>query len=101
MRVGRKALITKPMESTMKKISFLFIVALAAISSAALASSNRNEDLRDTPTYCGKFTNNVDSQCGQFNAVTNALAIQKADVGTMSNFERMKKISEENDNGRH
>ena len=85
----------------MKKISFSFIVALAAISSAALANSNRNEDLRDTPTYCGKFTNNVDGQCGQSNAVTNALTIQKVDVGTMTSFERTKKMSEENDDGRH
>jgi hypothetical protein len=89
------------MENTMKKISLSLIIALAPISSAALASSNRNEDLRDTPTYCGEFTKNVENQCGRFEDATNALAIKKLDAGTMSNFERMKKLSEENDNGRH
>ncbi len=89
----------------MKKIS-LSLVAIAAISSAALASSNRSWDLRDSPTYCGKFTANVGNQCTGANAMsgiatTNALVAEEKDAYEMNNFERLRKISDDNDHGRH
>jgi hypothetical protein len=89
----------------MKKIS-LSLIAIAAISSTALASSNRSWELRDSPTYCGKFTANVANQCAGAEeasgiAATNALAAEETDVGEMNNFERLRKISEDNDHGRH
>jgi hypothetical protein len=89
----------------MKKIS-LSLIAIAAISSAALASSNRSWELRDSPTYCGKFTSNVGNQCAGANAMenigtTNALAAEEKEVYEMNNFERLQKISDDNDHGRH
>jgi hypothetical protein len=89
------------MESIMKKNCLFLAVALSALSSAALASSNRNLDIRESPTYCGQFTQNVDNQCGPSNFMTKPLAIGKLNAGTMSSFERMIKLSKENDQGRH
>jgi hypothetical protein len=89
----------------MKKIS-LSLIAIAAISSTALASSNRSWDLRDSPTYCGKFTANVENQCAGASAMgsiatTNALVAEEKDAYEMNNFERLRKISDDNDHGRH
>jgi hypothetical protein len=74
------------------------LLAIAALSSAALAGSNRNYDLRDSPTYFGKDSENV-KKSSTITVVT-PLAIYK-DVTGLSNFERLKKVSEENDHGRH
>jgi hypothetical protein len=79
---------------------FISIVAIAALSGAAYAN-NRSYDLRDSDTCMGKYCNNA-KQPSASNTLTviSPLAIEEKDFG-LSNFERMKKISEENDHGRH
>jgi hypothetical protein len=42
----------------MKKIA-ISLIALAAVSTAALAAGNHSNDLRDSDTYNGKFANVV------------------------------------------
>lgn len=80
----------------MKKIA-VSLIALAAISSAALASGNRSWELRDADTYVGKYSSNA--VVGSTS--TNAFAVAgKGQVS--SNFERLNMISAANDqNGRH
>jgi hypothetical protein len=69
------------------------LFALAAISTAALASE-RNYDLRDSDTYFGKYA----TQLNNTDVKTNALAVDM-DARPLTNFERVKKISEENESG--
>ena len=79
----------------MKKFA-ISLIALAAISTASFASSNRSYDLRESDTYFGKYSEQL------MNKTTNveALAvITKADAAT--NFDRLNWIAEENQNGRH
>lgn len=78
----------------MKKLS-ISIIALAAISSASIAS-DRSYELRDSDTYFGKYS----TQLKNSHVATNAFAVDKTQ-GTYSNFERMKKIAEEIENGGH
>ena len=79
----------------MKKFA-ISLIALAAISTASFASSNRSNDLRESDTYFGKYSEQVNG-----NAVAvNALAVAN-DGQALTNFERLKKISEENDHSRH
>ena len=78
----------------MKKLS-ISLIALAAISTASLASQ-RGYDLRDSDTYVGKYS----AQLKNTETKTNALAVNRS-ASTLTNFERLKKISEENDQGRH
>jgi len=73
----------------------LSLIALAAISSAAF-SSQRNYDLRDSDTYFGKYATRLKNT----DTMTHALAVDK-EAGALTSFERMTKISEENDQGRH
>ena len=80
----------------MKKIIFT-LAALAALSTVSFAGENRSWDLRDSDTYFGKYSTQLKDNATS--AVSSAaLAI---DPGTMTNFERMKKLSIENDHGRH
>jgi hypothetical protein len=72
------------------------LIALAALSTAALASGNRSWDLRDSDTYMGKYATQLQGQ----SAGSNALAVS-SDVRPATNFERLKKISEENDQTGH
>ena len=76
----------------MKKLS-ISLFALAAISTASFASE-RGYDLRDSDTYFGKYS----TQLKNTSTKTNALAVDKGAV-VLTNFERMMKISEENENG--
>jgi hypothetical protein len=78
----------------MNKIA-ISLIALAAISTASFASQ-RNYDLRDSDTYFGKYS----TQLKDKTTSVNALAVAKQGK-TETNFERLKKISEENDQGRH
>ena len=78
----------------MKKLS-LSLIALAAISTAALASQ-RNYDLRDSDTYVGKYA----TQLKNADTMTNALAVEKV-AGALTNFERMKMLMEENEQSGH
>jgi hypothetical protein len=80
----------------MKKIIFT-LAALAALSTVSFASSDRSWDLRDSDTYFGKYSTQLKDNATS--AVSSAaLAV---DTGTMTNFERMTKLSIENDHGRH
>jgi hypothetical protein len=80
----------------MKKIIFT-LAALAALSTVSCAGENRSWDLRDSDTYFGKYSTQLKDNATS--AVSSAaLAV---DTGTMTNFERMTKLSIENDHGRH
>jgi hypothetical protein len=81
----------------MKKFA-ISLIALAAISGAAFASSNRNYELRESDTYFGKYAEVHKAAASAANV--NAFAVVKHDHA-LTNFERLKKISAENDNGRH
>lgn len=78
---------------------YISIVVLAALSGAAYA--NDRIDLRDSDTCMGKYCNNVKKQSTSTTyTVVSPLAVLGND-GALSNFERMKKISEENEWGGH
>jgi hypothetical protein len=79
----------------MKKFA-ISLLALAAVSTAALAGPHRGYDARDSDTYFGKYSNRLSNSTSG----ANALAVVKEDRA-LTNFERLKKISEENDRGRH
>ena len=74
------------------------LVALAALSSAA-AASNRNYDLRESDTYFGKYAEQLKGDRTPYTSTaTAAFAVVKTGK-KLTNFERMMKISEENDQG--
>jgi hypothetical protein len=78
----------------------LSIIALAALSSAAYAN-NRSYELRDSDTYFGKYSTQLkDKATKETMTVVTPLAVEEK-FGGWTNFDRMKKISEENDHGRH
>ena len=79
----------------MKKIA-ISLLALAAVSTVALAGESRSYDLRDSDTYFGKYSNQLKNESRSVNALVVA-----SDVQASTSFERLKKISEENDRGRH
>ena len=79
----------------MKRIA-LSLIALAAVSSVAFANENRSWDLRDSDTYFGKYAE-VQKPAAP---AANAFAVAVDNQGRR-NFERMKQISEENQNGGH
>ena len=74
------------------------LIALAAISTASFAS-HRGYDLRDSDTYFGKYSTQLKNK-SYSNANSAAFAVVD-DSAALTAFERMKKISEENDHGRH
>ena len=79
----------------MKKFA-ISLIALAAISTASFANSNRSYDLCDSDTYFGKYSEQLMNKA----ATVEALAvIKKAEAAT--NFDRLNWIAEENQNGRH
>ena len=81
----------------MKKIA-LSLIAIATVSTVAFAGENRGYDLRDSDTYFGKYSTQLKDQP----ASSNALAVVSSnDSQALSNFERLKKTSEENENGGH
>ena len=79
----------------MKKFA-ISLLALAAVSTVAFAGESRGYDLRDSDTYFGKYSNLLKSE----STSVNALVVAK-DGQASTSFERLKKISEENDRGRH
>ena len=82
----------------MNKLSLTIIIAFAALSSAAYA--NDRGDLRDSDTCFGKYCNNVKKSSATITVVS-PLAVEEK-VRGLTNFERMMKISKENDEeGRH
>ncbi len=79
----------------MKKIA-ISLIALAAVSTVALANSDRSFDPRDLDTYVGKYATRLSDQS------TNSHALAVVNDGqSLTSFERAKKISEENQNGGH
>ena len=72
----------------MKKFA-ISLIALAAISTASFASQ-RGYDLRDSDTYMGKYSTQLQAKA------VNALAIIKK-TNKASNFDRLNWISLEND----
>lgn len=84
----------------MNKIA-ISLIALAAISTASFAGSNRSYDLRDSDTYFGKYSTQLKNKAAKESmTVVTPLAVEEK-FGGWTNFDRMKKISEENDHGRH
>ncbi|MDP1701306.1 MAG: hypothetical protein Q8L53_10195 [Aestuariivirga sp.] len=82
----------------MKKIIFT-IAALAALSTVSFAGENRSWDLRDSDTYFGKYSTQLKDNAAS--AVSSAALAVSGDTGTMTNFDRMMKLSIENNQGRH
>ena len=80
----------------MKKIA-ISLLALAAVSTVAFAGESRGYDLRDSPTYFGKYSNQVKNQ----STSSNAFAVAKENTGALTAYERMLQISKENENGGH
>ena len=78
----------------MKKFT-ISLFALAAISTVALASQ-RSYDLRDSDTYFGKYSTQLKDNA----TAVNALSVVD-DGQVLTSFERLKKISEENEHGGH
>lgn len=78
----------------MKKIA-ISLVALAAVSTVAFANESRG-DLRDSDTYFGKYA----TQRKAPNANAFAFAVNMGGQSS-SAFERLKRLSEENEHGRH
>ena len=80
--------------------NYITILALAALSGAAYA--NDSVDLRDSDTCFGyKYCENAKkSPTWSPMTVVSPLAIDEKDFG-LTNFERMMKISKENDEGGH
>ena len=82
----------------MKKV-LISLLALTAVSGAALAS-DRNYDLRDSDTYFGKYSTKHKAP-NYFNANSSVEAFAVANDGAaLTAYERMMKISEENEHGR-
>ena len=77
----------------MKKFA-ISLIALAALSTASFANSNRSNDLRDTDTYVSPNSAQIMNKA----SAVNALAVVKT-ANTVSNFDRLNWISLENDQG--
>ena len=83
----------------MKKIC-LTIATLAALSSVAYAH-NRSYELRDSDTYFGKYSTQLkDKAAKETITLVSPFAVEEKALG-LTNFERMMKISKENEEGRH
>jgi hypothetical protein len=77
------------------KTLIVSLAAVVAISGAALAS-DRSYDLRDSDTYFGKYATKHQAQ----SSVTDSTAFAVAnDSAALTAFERLMKISEENEHG--
>jgi uncharacterized protein YecE (DUF72 family) len=96
MSVVREARTKKLLKDTIMKKFAISLLALAALSTASLAGDNRGYDLRDSDTYFGKYSKQVQNSASGVNALVVA-----NDGQASTSFERLKKISEENDRGRH
>lgn len=79
---------------------YISIIALATLSGAAYAN-DRGYDVRDLDTCMGKYCNNVKQPFDlSIKTVISPLAVDENAQG-LTNFERIMKISKENDHGRH
>ncbi len=79
------------------------LIALAALSTGSLASQ-RSNDLREQPTYFGKYSTQcsvgIASQCGDFSTAVDAFAAVD-DGQDLGSFARLNRLSQENSQGRH
>jgi hypothetical protein len=83
----------------MKKL-LLSLAAAASLSGAAMAS-DRNYELRESDTYFGKFSERyTGNQLPYGGSATEAFKAVD-DSAPLTAFQRMMKISEENEHGRH
>ena len=80
----------------MKKIA-LSLIALAALSTVSYAAGNRSWDLRDSQYY---NTSGVSEPARTDSSVMEAALAVESGAATTS-FERLTKLSIENDQGRH
>ena len=80
----------------MKKFA-ISLIALAAVSTAALANPDRGSDLRDSDTNFGKYSNQLKNE----STSVNALVVVKQRAGAQTAFERMQRNAEENESGSH
>jgi hypothetical protein len=74
----------------------LSAVAFVALSGAALADQNRSNDLRDSPTYTGKYA--ASSSASVATSVDSAFVVPGHDA-VLNNFERLNRTSEANEHG--
>jgi hypothetical protein len=80
--------------------TLLFSLAAVAALSGAASASERNYDLRESDTYFGKFSQQLQNGHKAYtSASTNALAVAH-EGRALTNFERLMKISAENESGR-
>ena len=79
---------------------YISIVALATLSGAAYAN-DRGYDVRDSDTCMGKYCHNVKKPfISSTSTKVSPLAIEN-NARALTAFERMNKISEENENSSH
>jgi hypothetical protein len=79
----------------MKKIA-ISLFALAAVSTAAFANSNRSEELRDLSTYVGQFS----EQANATSPASYAIAVPGTNHA-LSNAELIKRNQEKNATSGH
>ena len=77
----------------MKKFA-ISLIALAAISTASFASNNRSNELRESDTYFGKYSEQL---MGKATSVDALAVIKSASAAT--NFDRLNWIAADNDQG--
>lgn len=75
----------------MKKIA-ISLLALAAVSTVALAGPNNGSDPRDSNSYIGKYAVQLQNEATS----SNTLAVSNDDQ-VLSSFERMKRQAEQNE----
>jgi len=79
----------------MKKFA-VSLLALAALTTASFAADH-GDDHRSASAYLGKYATQLNGNSTSANAV----AVAKNEVGALTAFERMNKISLENENSSH
>ncbi|MGB8314678.1 MAG: hypothetical protein WCE69_09350 [Aestuariivirga sp.] len=78
--------------------TLLISLAVVAALSGAASASERNYDLRESDTYFGKFSQQLRNGHKAYTTVDALAAAQEG--RTLTNFERLMKISAENESGR-
>jgi hypothetical protein len=85
----------------------IIITAILSALSIASVASERNYDLRESETYCGRYSENVERTCPSTSRNVNTIAATKPDIlakkegSAPTSFDRMMILSNENDHGRH
>jgi hypothetical protein len=79
----------------MKKFA-ISLIALAAISTASFASSNRSEDLRDLDTYVGQYAD----QAPVYSTSEKAFSV-RSNSSAPTSLELLKRNQEKNESSSH